>query len=367
METTTEMQILDTDTTISLQSAANLLYDVVDDDHQGGNQITFEIPSNVDLERIKNLDNFTNLLHRISNSVLTASGGGGGNSGHNSVSSQSLSNSIGGSLGNGGIGHEAVAFSSDGHVITKDQISGSVVLNLADLQNSGSFLDRFFNGADMHSIINYLWIGVVTSLIVLSVIFIIFSCYFYRKFREWKKCNKDIRSHLNGDLYPNGTTCGTAGGQSEASYYQMESPPCYTIATGLPSYDEALHHQTHFAFGMKFLYPVCPAPMVTVASSAAWEKSELAGMKSSASDSPSSLQLHQHSQRWQNVDSVAATTLLPTSHIRSIKESRSHQMDAATASVMSRNFYHHSNIIISSSNDAASGPGDECSEVCIDA
>ncbi|XP_055856632.1 protein commissureless 1 [Episyrphus balteatus] len=338
METTTEMQILDTDTTISLQSAANLLYDVVDDDHQGGNQITFEIPSNVDLERIKNLDNFTNLLHRISNSVLTA----------NSNNGNSVTNGIHLSNNNivNGIGHDAVAISSDGHVITKDQISGSVVLNLADLQNSGSFLDRFFNGADMHSIINYLWIGVVTSLIILSVIFIIFSCYFYRKFREWKKCNKDIRSHLNGDLYPNGTTCGTAGGQSEASYYQMESPPCYTIATGLPSYDEALHHQTHFAFGMKFLYPMCPAPMVQVASSA-WDKAELGAVAASVkSESPL-----QHSQRWQNVDSVAATTLLPTSHIRSIKESS--RMDVA---VMSRNFYQSN----------CRNEGDECgSEVVV--
>ncbi|CAD7006361.1 unnamed protein product [Ceratitis capitata] len=43
-----------------------------------------------------------------------------------------------------------------------------------------------------------------------------------------------------------------------AAYYQqqMESPPCYTIATGLPTYDEALHHhQQHFSYGMKFMYP----------------------------------------------------------------------------------------------------------------
>lgn len=46
----------------------------------------------------------------------------------------------------------------------------------------------------------------------------------------------------------------------EAAYYQMESPPCYTIATGLPTYDEALHHnQQHFAFGMKFIYPTLAA------------------------------------------------------------------------------------------------------------
>ncbi|XP_036344527.1 protein commissureless 1-like [Rhagoletis pomonella] len=40
-----------------------------------------------------------------------------------------------------------------------------------------------------------------------------------------------------------------------AYYQQMESPPCYTIATGLPTYDEALHHHQHFSYGMKFTYP----------------------------------------------------------------------------------------------------------------
>lgn len=48
----------------------------------------------------------------------------------------------------------------------------------------------------------------------------------------------------------------STGGGNEAGFYQIESPPCYTIATGLPSYDEALHHQPrHFAYGMKFVYP----------------------------------------------------------------------------------------------------------------
>lgn len=58
-----------------------------------------------------------------------------------------------------------------------------------------------------------------------------------------------------GSLMPCDTTSNP-----EAAYYQMESPPCYTIATGLPTYDEALHnHQQHFAFGMKFIYPTLAA------------------------------------------------------------------------------------------------------------
>lgn len=44
------------------------------------------------------------------------------------------------------------------------------------------------------------------------------------------------------------------GGTSESDYYQIESPPCYTIASGLPTYDEALKH-THFSFERKSLEP----------------------------------------------------------------------------------------------------------------
>lgn len=44
------------------------------------------------------------------------------------------------------------------------------------------------------------------------------------------------------------------GGTSESDYYQIESPPCYTIASGLPTYDEALKH-THFSFERKSFEP----------------------------------------------------------------------------------------------------------------
>lgn len=73
---------------------------------------------------------------------------------------------------------------------------------------------------------------------------------------------------------------------NEAAFYQIESPPCYTIATGLPSYDEALHHQPrHFAYGMKFVYPTLAAvhhhhhhPFPRPAAAACvtnWEKDEM--------------------------------------------------------------------------------------------
>lgn len=90
--------------------------------------------------------------------------------------------------------------------------------------------------------------------------------------------DKDIRNHLSNDLYTDGhlvvcdrlmdahgqhmaTAAAVAAAANAGTYYQqMESPPCYTIATGLPTYDEALHqHQQHFSYGMKFMYPAITA------------------------------------------------------------------------------------------------------------
>ncbi|XP_037824646.1 protein commissureless 1-like [Lucilia sericata] len=205
-------------------------------------EISFVIPSQHDNQHIDNMMQFKQLLEQV------------GNTAYDTITAGSQH-------------HESnILIDSMGQTITHDQISNSAVLNMADLKNNAlSGLERFFSGSDMHSLINYLWVGVVTSLIVLTVIFVLFSCYFYRKFREWKKCNKDIRAHLNNDLYGGGAvmpcaTAAAAANNPEAAYYQMESPPCYTIATGLPSYDEALHHnQQHFAFGMKFIYPTLAA------------------------------------------------------------------------------------------------------------
>lgn len=138
-----------------MASANEVTYQILD---SGDSSITFEIPSTNDLEHIKNLDNLTSLLHRILPASAILKDGEG-------------------------------FVSSDGSLVNKDQISGSVVLNLADLKPSG-FYEFFFGDTDVQTVINYLWIGIVSSLIILSIIFIIFSCYFYKKFKEWKRCSK---------------------------------------------------------------------------------------------------------------------------------------------------------------------------------
>ncbi|XP_037940441.1 protein commissureless 1 [Teleopsis dalmanni] len=232
---------------------------------QHHNQITFEIPSHRDLEHINTLHKFNSLLQHIGNVAYDTVTGGPG-------------------ISSTGEPHNPLVLDAAGHAITNEQISKSAVLNLADFNDASSnFWERWLESTDMHSVISYLWFGVVTALLILSVIFIMFTYYFYRKFRLWKKCNKDIRAHLNNDMYPGGTivTHTSQIDGNEAAYYQMESPPCYTIATGLPTYDEALHHQ-HFSFGMKFVYPSLAAvhhhPAITgngCTNITNWEKEDL--------------------------------------------------------------------------------------------
>nr|XP_036671694.1 protein commissureless 1 [Drosophila suzukii] len=239
-------------------------------EHLQQNQITFEIPSAHDLRHIDALNSFNALLQRIGNAAVSYDPA------------------------------PPSGWSPDGSIST-EQLSKSVVLDLADLRDrsedsaESSWWNQIFGDADMHVIINYLWIGVVSSLVVLSLVFILFSCYFYRKFRTWKKCNKDIRAqiHAASDSYSSHLVGCDASRLllhqqmqghnphphhrgNEAGFYQIESPPCYTIATGLPSYDEALHHQPrHFAYGMKFVYPSLAAVHHHHHCVSNWEKDEL--------------------------------------------------------------------------------------------
>lgn len=82
----------------------------------------------------------------------------------------------------------------------------------------------------------------------------------------------------------------------EAAYYQMDMPPppppCYTIATGLPTYDEALHHHQHqFAFGMKFIYPTLAAVHHQAANLiSSWEKYDMPRSKVNNAASPAKAQ-----------------------------------------------------------------------------
>lgn len=76
-----------------------------------------------------------------------------------------------------------------------------------------------------------LWIGAVMVLLILSGLFCVCSCYLYYKYRRWQKCVSSA-------------TCQTLTSVDiEAPPpYDIETLPSYTIASGLPSYEDAVRH-----------------------------------------------------------------------------------------------------------------------------
>ncbi|XP_021709750.1 protein commissureless 2 homolog [Aedes aegypti] len=76
-----------------------------------------------------------------------------------------------------------------------------------------------------------LWIGAVMVLLILSGLFCVCSCYLYYKYRRWQKCVSSA-------------TCQTLTSVDiEAPPpYDIETLPSYTIASGLPSYEDAIRH-----------------------------------------------------------------------------------------------------------------------------
>uniref|UniRef100_A0AAR5PRH3 Uncharacterized protein n=1 Tax=Dendroctonus ponderosae TaxID=77166 RepID=A0AAR5PRH3_DENPD len=67
------------------------------------------------------------------------------------------------------------------------------------------------------------WVGIVLTLMVLSCVCFMCSCLIYHKFQEWKNGVIEARNAAN----------------LEAGVPESDLPS-YTIASGLPTYDEAL-------------------------------------------------------------------------------------------------------------------------------
>ncbi|XP_019873166.1 protein commissureless 2 homolog [Aethina tumida] len=67
------------------------------------------------------------------------------------------------------------------------------------------------------------WVGIVLTLMVLSCVCFMCSCLIYHKFQQWKSRVIEARNAAN----------------LEAGVIESELPS-YTIASGLPSYEEAL-------------------------------------------------------------------------------------------------------------------------------
>ncbi|XP_017467389.1 PREDICTED: uncharacterized protein LOC108359836 [Rhagoletis zephyria] len=80
---------------------------------------------------------------------------------------------------------------------------------------------------EIPAVVSDIWIGVILTLLIVSVIFFICSCFLYHKFQQWKNSYRtnpepgEICRHFPPE-------------------YEVESLPSYTIVSGLPTYDDAL-------------------------------------------------------------------------------------------------------------------------------
>uniref|UniRef100_A0A8D8C535 Protein commissureless n=1 Tax=Culex pipiens TaxID=7175 RepID=A0A8D8C535_CULPI len=87
---------------------------------------------------------------------------------------------------------------------------------------------------------SYLWIGAVMVLLVLSGLFCVCSCYLYYKYRRWQKCVSITSCHQTAH---GGTLVGDV--ESPPPYDPETTTttlPSYTVASGLPSYEDAVEH-----------------------------------------------------------------------------------------------------------------------------
>ncbi|XP_019931063.2 protein commissureless 2 homolog [Aedes albopictus] len=73
------------------------------------------------------------------------------------------------------------------------------------------------------------WVGIVLTLMILSSIFCMCSCFLYHKFRQWQRSVLNARSQTLSSM-----------DLETPPPYDVESLPSYTIVSGLPSYNDAI-------------------------------------------------------------------------------------------------------------------------------
>ncbi|XP_017086325.1 protein commissureless 2 [Drosophila eugracilis] len=96
-----------------------------------------------------------------------------------------------------------------------------------------SSVDQLQQQLEYDKFMNEVWIGVVFTLILISMVFCICSCFLYHQFRTWKR---NYRHNANGS-----TQCTIVDIEALKLHPDMEDPvPEYTLVSGLPSYEAAL-------------------------------------------------------------------------------------------------------------------------------
>uniref|UniRef100_A0A8D8GGC0 Protein commissureless n=2 Tax=Culex pipiens TaxID=7175 RepID=A0A8D8GGC0_CULPI len=180
-------------------------------------KITFEIPNSLDFDKLiraggQNYSSFWQNLHHQQDLAARAAGMG--------------------SLGMPGADYNAtVAAAADFNLLNSLQSfasrsssgsvgSGGVLLGDGSEQLLDPTYERF---------IGDVWVGIVLTLMILSSIFCMCSCFLYHKFRQWQRSVLTARSQTLSSM-----------DVETPPPYDVESLPSYTIVSGLPSYSDAI-------------------------------------------------------------------------------------------------------------------------------
>ncbi|XP_030372480.1 protein commissureless 2 [Scaptodrosophila lebanonensis] len=102
-----------------------------------------------------------------------------------------------------------------------------------------SSVDQLQQQLEYDKFMNEVWIGIVFTLILISMIFCICSCFLYHQFRTWKR-----NYHNNAS---SSSQCTIIDIEALKLQPENEDPvPEYTLVSGLPSYEAALEllHKT---------------------------------------------------------------------------------------------------------------------------
>lgn len=185
-------------------------------------KITFEIPNSLDFDRLirggQNYSSFwQNLQHQQDLAARTAGMGSLG---------------LPPSSSSGGVNVDYNATMADFNLLNSLQsfasrssstgagVGAGVILGDGSEQLLDPTYERF---------IGDVWVGIVLTLMILSSIFCMCSCFLYHKFRQWQRSVLTARSQTLSSM-----------DIETPPPYDVESLPSYTIVSGLPSYSDAI-------------------------------------------------------------------------------------------------------------------------------
>ncbi|XP_030566473.1 protein commissureless 2 [Drosophila novamexicana] len=122
--------------------------------------------------------------------------------------------------------NEAIAQNSSELTMDYDFSANRVVLD-------SSSVDQLQQQLEYDKFMNEVWIGIVFTLILISMVFCICSCFLYHQFRTWKR-----NYHNNAN---SSSQCTIIDIEALKLQPDAEDPvPEYTLVSGLPSYEAAL-------------------------------------------------------------------------------------------------------------------------------